>query len=465
MIRLFRQYISIRRMIFIFGEGVLIFCAVCLASLFLLEDEMGAKSLFNMIWVKVLLVALVTQISLYFNDLYEFRSSHNMLDLTALLTQSIGMTSILLAIIYFLWPATMIGRGIFFFSIVFLFIFLVLWRLLYATVISKRIFTEKAIMLGSGELAKDIFEQIEKSRDIAYDIKVLVFHEEEKVSPKKLDGIPVRYGFHSLLELAEENQVSSIIVALDQRRGIMPYNELLKCKTRGISIIDGEDFYERITGKLLVERVSPSFLIFSDGFVKSRTSRFTKRLVGIIMSSVLLVLFLPLMLLTAIAIKFSSKGPILYSQERVGENEKLFKLHKFRSMVCDAEKETGPVWACDNDPRITRVGRIIRKLRIDELPQVWNVFKGDMSFAGPRPERAFFVEKLRETVPYYKERFSVKPGVTGWAQIKYPYGANEKDALEKLKYDLYYIKNMSVIMDLMIIFHTVKTTLFGKGAR
>jgi exopolysaccharide biosynthesis polyprenyl glycosylphosphotransferase len=183
------------------------------------------------------------------------------------------------------------------------------------------------------------------------------------------------------------------------------------------------------------------------------------------MSSILLISLSPLMLLIAIAIKLDSRGPVLFAQERVGENEETFTLYKFRSMECDAERETGPVWACENDPRITRVGKIIRKLRMDELPQLWNVFQGDLSFVGPRPERPFFVEKLKNIVPYYKERFTVKPGVTGWAQVKYRYGASVEATLEKLKYDLYYIKNMSFIMDLIIIFHTFKIVLLGRGSR
>ena len=173
----------------------------------------------------------------------------------------------------------------------------------------------------------------------------------------------------------------------------------------------------------------------------------------------------PFLILVAIAIKLDSRGPVLFAQERVGENEETFKLYKFRSMKADAEKESGPVWAQEDDPRVTRVGKIIRKLRIDELPQLWNVLKGDMSFVGPRPERPFFVEQLKKKIPYYNERSSVKPGVTGWAQIKYPYGSTEKDALEKLKYDLYYIKNMTMLIDFIVIFHTVKIMLLGRGAR
>jgi exopolysaccharide biosynthesis polyprenyl glycosylphosphotransferase len=179
----------------------------------------------------------------------------------------------------------------------------------------------------------------------------------------------------------------------------------------------------------------------------------------------MLVLLLPLIAITALAIKLESRGPVLFSQERVGEDEEIFTVYKFRSMRVDAEKECGPVWADENDPRITRVGRIIRKLRIDELPQLWNVLKGDMSFVGPRPERPFFVEKLKNIIPFYSERFTVKPGITGWAQIKYPYGATEKDALEKLNYELYYVKNMSLVMDLIVIFQTVKIVLLGRGSR
>jgi exopolysaccharide biosynthesis polyprenyl glycosylphosphotransferase len=214
-----------------------------------------------------------------------------------------------------------------------------------------------------------------------------------------------------------------------------------------------------------VEKTHPSWLIFSDGFVKSRAARFTKRVVGLLLSSAMLILLAPFMLLVAIAIRLDSAGPMLFRQERVGENLKTFTLYKFRSMRANAEEESGPVWAADSDPRVTRVGKIIRSLRIDELPQLWNVLKGDMSFVGPRPERPFFVERLKGSIPYYAQRFTVKPGLTGWAQVKYPYGASEADALEKLKYELYYIKNMSLVVDLMVIFQTVKIVLLGRGSR
>ena len=266
-------------------------------------------------------------------------------------------------------------------------------------------------------------------------------------------------------EVATHGNVDRIIVALEERRGRFPTEELLKCRMEGISIEEGIAFYEHLTGKLLIERVYPSFLIFSNGFTKSTYHRVAKTLMDYFLSSIALIISLPIIALIALAIKIDSRGPIFYRQERAGRNGRVFKLLKFRSMTSDAEKETGPVWADENDERITRVGKIIRKLRLDEIPQMVNVFRGEMSFVGPRPERPHFVEPLKDEIPFYEKRLAVKPGITGWAQVEYPYGASKKDALEKLKYDLYYIKNMSVLFDLSIIFRTIRIVLFGRGSR
>ena len=443
----------------------MIFLAVTLASFFLLGRDIGIEGVLEMFWPKVLLVSIITQLTLYLNDLYEFKIMDSNIDLASRLIQSIGITSITLAIIYFLWPDVIIGRWIFFASLIVLLLFLVSWRLLYSLVIRRKLFAEKAIILGSGELARDMVHEIESRKDLSYDIVCAIANEKNQDMKDQFRDMSVHYGFDNICNLAEAENVKSVIVALDEKRGILPYEELLKCKVKGMDIIDGESFYERITGKLLVEKINPSWLIFADGFVKSKVSRAVKRLVGLLLSTLMLVLLSPLILLVAIAIKLDSPGAALFSQERVGEYGKIYTLHKFRSMRADAEKESGPVWASEEDPRVTRMGKIIRKLRIDELPQLWNVFKGDMSFVGPRPERPVFVEKLKKIIPYYNERLSVKPGVTGWAQIKYPYGASEEDALQKLKYDLYYIKNMSLVMDLIVIFHTAKIVLLGRGAR
>ncbi len=465
MFRFFHQYISIRQLLFVVGEGILIFLSVILASFIMFGKELGFIPMIEDIWIKAMIIAMVTQLSLYFNDLYEFKTSDRTIEIAYRLIQALGVTSIVLAILYYIWPNLIIGRWIFFVSLLVLIGFVASWRLLYSAMIYKKIFTEKAIMLGNGQLAMNILSEVEQRPDLSYDIKAIVTNNNRQSMEKIFNPSKLINGFDHICDLTEEEKIDAIIVALDEKRGVFPYRQLLDCKVRGINIIDGESFYERISGKLLVENINPSWLIFSDGFQKSRFVRISKRAVDFLAASLLLIIFAPVSLITAIAIKLDSPGPILFSQERVGENGKLFKIFKFRSMRADAEKRTGPVWATEDDPRITRVGRIIRKLRIDEIPQLWNVFKGDMSFVGPRPERPYFVKQLKEKIPYYNERFTVKPGITGWAQVKYPYGASEKDALEKLKYDLYYIKNMSILMDLLVIFQTTKTVLLGRGAR
>jgi sugar transferase (PEP-CTERM system associated) len=271
--------------------------------------------------------------------------------------------------------------------------------------------------------------------------------------------------FSLIHKLANEGKVDRIIVAMEERRGRFPTEELLKCRMEGISIEEGIAFYEHLTGKLLIERAYPSFLIFSNGFIKSTYHRVVKTVMDFMLSFLGLIISLPIMALVALAIKLDSRGPVFYQQERVGKNGKTFMLLKFRSMREDAERETGPVWAQERDLRVTRIGRIIRTLRLDEIPQMINVLRGEMSFVGPRPERPHFVGELKNEIPFYEKRHAAKPGITGWAQIKYPYGASTNDALEKLKYDLYYIKNMSLFLDLLILFRTVKIALFGNGAR
>jgi sugar transferase (PEP-CTERM system associated) len=275
----------------------------------------------------------------------------------------------------------------------------------------------------------------------------------------------IGHKYEGLSELARNYKIEKVVVALEEKRNNFPAKELLKCRVNGIEIIDGNSFYEMLTGKLIVKDINPSWLIFSDGFRKSRFRHFMKRSIDLILASLMLILFFPLIGLIALLIKIDSKGPIIFSQERVGQNDNIYIMHKFRSMVENAERMSGPVWAQDDDVRVTRIGKMIRKLRLDELPQLWNVFKGDMSFVGPRPEREHFVKELQGMIPYYGERHTVKPGITGWAQVCYGYGASVEDAIEKLNYDLFYIKNMTFFMDLMIVLRTIKIVLFRKGSR
>jgi sugar transferase (PEP-CTERM system associated) len=254
------------------------------------------------------------------------------------------------------------------------------------------------------------------------------------------------------------------VIAVSDRRGHLPVNQLVRVKLSGVRIEDASTTYERLSGKMLLENLKPSLFVFSDGFYVSATQRFLKRGIDVTLSFVGLVVGVVPMLLTALAVYLESGAPVLYRQERVGEHGRTFTLFKFRSMRIDAEGAT-PVWAAEHDDRVTNVGRFIRTTRLDELPQLWNVLRGEMSFVGPRPERKYFVDMLAEQIPFYHQRHAVKPGVTGWAQIKYRYGASVEDATEKLRYDLYYIKHLSVFFDLTIVFDTLKVIVSGKGAQ
>jgi len=267
-----------------------------------------------------------------------------------------------------------------------------------------------------------------------------------------------------LLLLTRELAPDLILVALSEMRRALPAEDLLECRLRGINVEEWPTFYEKQTGKILVANLRPSWLIFSDGFVKTDTTRMVKRAMDVALALAGLVVTLPVMALVACAIKLSSKGPVLFRQERVGENGRIFVLNKFRSMSLDAEVN-GPVWAEARDPRVTAVGRWLRRTRLDELPQFWNVLVGDMSFVGPRPERPEFVGTLQRQIPFYMGRHSVKPGITGWAQVRHCYAASVEDSVEKLQYDLYYIKNLSPLLDLVILLSTLQVVLFARGSR
>jgi sugar transferase (PEP-CTERM system associated) len=267
------------------------------------------------------------------------------------------------------------------------------------------------------------------------------------------------------MDLFQKKKVNRILLA-----GVEGYDdtlgrELVTLRTRGIAIEDCHSFYERLVSKIAIADLSPEWIVRCKGFRRDRLIMFTKRVTDLLVSTIGLLVTAPITVLTAVAIKLDSPGPILYRQERIGQNDELFTIYKFRSMSQSAEAHVGPVWAAQDDPRVTRVGKIIRKLRIDEIPQMFNVLKGHMSLVGPRPERPFFVQTLNKKIPYYSLRHSIKPGITGWAQISYSYGDSEEDAIEKLQYDLYYMKNMSAFFDLQIMFESLKVILLGRGAR
>jgi sugar transferase (PEP-CTERM system associated) len=413
--------------------------------------------------LKTLLIVGCVQLSLYYFDLYDLKVFRSNIELGIRLLQSLGVSSILLAALYYLFPFLIIGRGIFLISLGFMGAVIVAWRVIYNNILKTRHLDQKIMIVGSGLLAKNIAEEIVERVDTGFKVIGFITENPERVGEKLVN--PSIIGDQTqILDIAKREKVDRIIVALEERRGKFPDVQLLECKMRGIAVEEGIEFYEHLTGRLQVESIRPSFLIFSDGFKKSKLTMWMKRVIEFTLSLIGLILLSPLILIISILIKIDSRGPVFYRQERVGRRGKIFKLLKFRSMVENAETN-GPVWAQQDDKRVTRVGRWIRKGRLDEVPQMFNVLKGDVSFVGPRPERPYFVDQLRKEIPFYDQRLSVKPGVTGWAQIKYPYGASKEDALEKLKYDLYYIKNLSPLFDLLIIFETIKVVLFAKGAR
>ena len=337
-----------------------------------------------------------------------------------------------------------------------------LWRFASSRVALLNPDRESVLIVGTGATAQQVCRHISEGHGNHYAIIGFADEEPSRVGSVLAMGARIQTDYANLARFAL-SRADRVIVALDEKRGKLPVRQLMEIRLRGLEIEEATTFFERVSGKISVETMLPSWLIFSDGFRTSPMRRLIKRTLDILFSIILLLVSLPVMLLTAVLIKLDSRGPVFYRQERLGRDGVPFKVVKFRSMRQDAEKASGPVWAKKNDPRITRIGGIIRKCRIDELPQLINVFKGQMSFVGPRPEREHFVRQLEQKIPYYGLRLTVRPGLTGWAQVEYRYAETDEDALEKLKYDLYYIKNNNVLLDLWIVLKTVKVVLVGGG--
>jgi len=322
-------------------------------------------------------------------------------------------------------------------------------------------FARRVVILGVGTTAENMGALIPES-DENYLLSGYVRCSDE-LSVVPSDWILENSG--GIYETVKREKADKIVVSLSERRGVFPLGDVMACKLDGVEVVDAPSFYEHVTGKLFLEGINPSWIIFSNGFTVSRVRKVLKRCMDVLCASVGIILTIPFLPLIALAIKLDSPGPVFYRQERVGEREKHFFLYKFRTMRADAESESGAVWAQKNDARVTRLGAFFRKTRIDELPQFFNILRGEMSMVGPRPERPEFVSRLKEIIHYYSERHFVKPGVTGWAQVRYPYGASVEDAMEKLRFDLYYIKNLSLTFDVMIILETIQVVLFRRGAR
>ena len=457
--QVFNRHVSAKGVTVFSLETVLISCSILVAARVHgpIDEVPGA------FW-KIALATGVCALCFYYNDLYDLTIVHSKTELLVRVMRAAGTAALVLATVTVLVPAINIGRGVFLTSVGMLLVVVPAWRIAFDGVTRDPHLEERVLIVGTGSIARLIAWQIQNQHDFAY--RIVGYLAENSEADVDADGLhlPLLGNAVDVARLAALHQINRVVIAISDRRGHLPIPELLRAKLSGVRIEDAPTTYERITGKILTDGIAPSWFIFSDGFRASRTTRVLKRIIDIVMAAVGLVLAAPLMLLTALAIRLDSAGPIFYKQERVGENDRLFTLCKFRSMRSDAEKG-GPMWAKSNDNRVTRVGRFIRLTRLDELPQLLNVIRGDMSFVGPRPERPYFVQQLTAQIPFYAERHAVKPGVTGWAQVRYRYGSSIEDAMEKLRYDLYYIKHLSIAFDFTIVIDTVKVILCAKGAQ
>jgi sugar transferase (PEP-CTERM system associated) len=452
--RVFNRHVSQRHLIVFTGELLVILGSMA----FVAYQYRPEDPLLTAVW-KGAVVTAVCLLCLYYNELYDLTAVRTGREMFIRLLQAVGAASILIALIYLAVPALVVADGAFLPAAAIFLTGILAWRLL----VDVAPLGERILIVGTDATAQTVARQVLAQQDFPYHIVGFIDHDprrigESVVNPRVV-GTPA-----DIDHLVTSEAVDRIIVGMTDRRGRLPVRELLRAKLRGVRVEDVNTMSERLTGKLLVEDLRPSWLIFSDDFRASRLTRQTKRTFDVAFAILGLVVATPLVLLTSVAIWLESGWPVLYGQERVGEHGRVFTLYKLRSMRQDAERGT-PVWAQAADDRVTRVGRFIRKTRLDELPQLWNVLRGDMSFVGPRPERPFFVTQLAEQIPFYEQRHAVKPGLTGWAQVKYRYGASFEDAFEKLRYDLYYVKHLSLAFDLTILFDTVKVVLFAKGAR
>jgi sugar transferase (PEP-CTERM system associated) len=415
------------------------------------------------IWPKIAALAATTMLLLYLADLYNVHVRLGGGELVLRLGLAAAIAAVLTAALGYAMPPLRFGRTAFFMITGLATLGLLAFRLTTSRFGSYERLQKRVLVLGT-RLAGVITSY--EGQHSALPFKILGFLDDDATAH---DNLPPGYDLlgkaKELLGVAEKLRPDILLVALTNMRGAFPVDEILECRFRGVRVEEWPTFYERLTGKIFINRLRPSWLIFAEGTVKTRLTETIKRAFDVALSFMGLILSAPFMGLAAICIKLDSPGPVLFRQERVGKDGQVFVLYKFRSMRVDAERITGPVWASEYDPRVTRVGGVLRKIRFDEVPQMFNVLIGNMSFIGPRPERLIFVTQLKEQIPFYVLRFSVKPGITGWAQVKYQYGSTVEDAMEKLQYDLYYVKNMSVFLDLLILLNSLQVVLLSRGAR
>lgn len=463
-VRIFRHYVSQAAIALAAAEALIfVFSVYAGVSIRLWEGEATPRMLVGSLLPKGLLFAAVMMLALTATGLYQRGLRERIGGIALRAAVAFGLGGLGMGVIFAIMPSMYMGPDAFVVAMATALLGIAASRLLFYSVADHDVLKKRVLVLGAGQEAHEI--AMLRRRTDRRGIKILGYvhlrNEKDVIDP----ALIIRSN-RPLPELARSLSVDEIVIAADDRHKSFPFEDVIECKMSGITVIDRVSFYERQLGKINIDLLRPSDIIFLDGFSHAVLKSYSKRAFDIFASSLLLGLASPVILLAAAAVYLESGGrdPIFYRQDRVGRNGRIFPVIKFRSMRVDAEKH-GAQWARKNDPRVTAIGGFLRKTRIDELPQLFNVFRGDMSFVGPRPERPQFVEELTTQIPYFAMRHRVNPGITGWAQVSYPYGASLRDAKEKLQYDLYYIKNYSLFLDLTIIFQTIQVVLWGQGAR
>ncbi|MGL5839700.1 MAG: TIGR03013 family XrtA/PEP-CTERM system glycosyltransferase [Sphingorhabdus sp.] len=462
MIRLFKHYVPYPVLFLALVDLCLLIAAAETAWVIRANQiGMNVDYIGNRIWPLVTFATSV-QLAAMAVGVYSPEALQSLRFAMARLLVAISLGVIFMAIMAFAMPGMTLWRSNSLYAMCLAFAYLALNRMLLGSLVGGQSFKRRLLVLGAGKRAKRIKDLEARRRSGFVVVGYIAMDETKRVIPEAI----ARDAIYNLADFVLKMGASEVVLALEERRNALPLQDLLRIKTTGVHVNDISSFLERETGRVDLDSVNPSWLIFSDGFSSGRRlSGIAKRLFDIVASSILLLLTLPIILLFAILVKLESRGPAFYSQKRVGLFGETFHVHKLRSMRTDAEAEGKAVWATQNDPRVTRIGKLIRMVRIDELPQSWCVLKGDMSFVGPRPERPEFVADLEAQLPYFAERHMVKPGITGWAQINFPYGASIDDARQKLEYDLYYAKNYTPFLDIVILMQTIRVILWPEGVR
>ncbi|MDA8427754.1 MAG: TIGR03013 family PEP-CTERM/XrtA system glycosyltransferase [Geobacteraceae bacterium] len=450
-----------RHILLVFGDTFAAVLAILTAIIIQYRKMPTLDDVVNVGAARILAFMVIVVFLSFLTEIYKNHHELVIRDIIVKIGASLGLSCFVFSFLSYSSHLGEHGSRILVTAIILFGLFQFLCHSTYRLYVKSQGFARRVIILGVGTSAGNMGALIPESDENYLLSGYIRCSDEYAVVPPA----SILENTGGIYETVMREKADKIVVSLSERRGVFPLSDVMACKLDGIEVMDAPSFYEHVTGKLFLEGINPSWIIFSEGFKVSRVRKIIKRGMDVLCATFGIILTIPFLPFIVLAIKLDSPGPVFYRQERVGEKESNFFLYKFRTMRADAESGTGAVWAQKNDSRVTRLGAFFRKSRIDELPQFFNILCGEMSMVGPRPERPEFVDKLKEIIPYYSERHFVKPGVTGWAQVRYPYGASVEDAKEKLRFDLYYIKNLSLTFDIMIILETIQVVLFRRGAR